>query len=145
MKIFYIIDNEINKMIQSTIYFVIKSIVKEKNMDEIIKKLAALGVPGIVLLTAMSATRYAGGAAMTSALAALGPFGMAGGIVMLGSIALLSDKITEIGFEKVTIMVIKEQLKTISKSEMKNKVKKMPITKGMKLKVIDFIEKSDDL
>ncbi|KYP19811.1 MULTISPECIES: hypothetical protein [Streptococcus] len=82
---------------------------------------------------------------MTSALAALGPFGMAGGIVMLGTIALLSDKITEIGFEKVTIMVIKEQLKTISKSEMKNKVKKMPITKGMKLKVIDFIEKSDDL
>lgn len=132
-------------MIQSTIYFVIISIVKEKNMDEIIKKLAALGVPGIVLLTAMSATGYAGGAAMTSALAALGPFGMAGGIVMLGSIALLSDKITEIGFEKVTIMVIKEQLKTLSKSEMKNKVKKMPITKGMKLKVIDLIEKSDDL
>lgn len=132
-------------MIQSTIYFVIKSIVKEKNMDEIIKKLAALGVPGIVLLTSMSATGYAGGAAITSALAALGPFGMAGGIVMLGSIALLSDKITEIGFEKVTIMVITEQLKTISKSEMKNKVKKMPITKGMKLKVIDFIEKSDDL
>jgi len=48
-------------------------------MDKIVSKIAALGVPGLVLLVAISATGLYGAAAITTALAALGPFGMVGG------------------------------------------------------------------
>lgn len=109
-------------------------------MDELVKKLAAFGVPAVVLLIAMSATGLAGAAALTAALSALGPFGMIGGLALLAFIGLSADKIAEFGYENVAKLVIKEQLKTVSKSEMIKKVKKYPITKGMKLKIIDFID-----
>ena len=86
-------------------------------MDELVKKIAAFGLPGVVLMIAMSATGLAGGAALTTALAALGPFGMIGGIVLLATIGLLADKIAELGYEEVTKLVLKEHLKTSSKEE----------------------------
>lgn len=113
-------------------------------MDEIIKKLAGFGTPAIVLLVAMSATGLTGAAALTAALAPLGPFGMLGGLGLLTFIGLSADKIAEIGYEKITILVIKEQLKTTTVKEMKRKVQKMPITRGMKLKIIDFINQTEN-
>ena len=109
-------------------------------MDELVKKIAAFGLPGVVLMIAMSATGLAGGAALTTALAALGPFGMIGGIVLLATIGLLADKIAELGYEEVTKLVLKEHLKTSSNEEAIELVKKYPITKYMKLKIIDYIE-----
>lgn len=40
-------------------------------MDELIKKVAALGVPGIVLVVAISVSGYTGAAAITVALSGL--------------------------------------------------------------------------
>ena len=42
-------------------------------MDQIIKKIAALGVPGLVFMVAVELTGLAGAAALTTALASLGP------------------------------------------------------------------------
>lgn len=109
-------------------------------MDELVKKLAGFGIPAIILLIAMGATGFTGAAALTAALAALGPFGMLGGIGFLAIIGFSADKIAEFGYEKITVLVIKEQLKTISAEKMIKKVKNYPITKGMKLKVINQIE-----
>lgn len=114
-------------------------------MDEIVKKFAGLGVPGLFLLVAMSAASASGlvgAAVITSALAALGPFGILGGIATLGALGLSSDKLAEYGYEKIAVRVIKEQLKTVSKQDMIKKVEKYPISNGMKLKIIDFIEKA---
>ncbi len=110
-------------------------------MDELVKKLSGFGIPMIVLLIAMKATGLVGAAAMTAALAALGPFGMIGGIGVLIAVSISADKIAEFGYERITKMVVKEQLKTITKEEMINKINRLPITKSMKLKIIDFIEK----
>ena len=41
-------------------------------MDTIIKKVAALGVPGLILMVAIELTGFTGAAALTAALAALG-------------------------------------------------------------------------
>ena len=88
-----------------------------------IKKLAAFGIPGIILLVAMAVTGLSGVAALTAALAELGPFGMVGGIALLIFIGLTTDKISEFGFETITILVIKEQLKQTSKEKMiKNRI-----------------------
>ena len=44
-------------------------------MDKLVSKIAALGIPGLVLVTAKGATGLAGGAAITTALAAIGQGG----------------------------------------------------------------------
>ena len=112
-------------------------------MDAIVKKLAGFGLPAVVLLIAMSTTGLAGAAALTTALAALGPFGMLGGIALLGFLGFAADSIAGYGYEEVAKCVVKE-LKTTSKSEMIKNIRKQPITKAMKLKIIDFVEHMDD-
>ena len=71
-------------------------------MDAVVDKIAALGVPGLVLVVAMAFTGLAGTAAMTAGLALLGgPFGMLGGIAVLGVLALISRALARYGFEAI--------------------------------------------
>ncbi|CUR64574.1 hypothetical protein [Leuconostoc gasicomitatum] len=111
-------------------------------MDELVKKIAGFGTPGLILMIVINSTGLVGAAAITASLSALGPFGMVGGIGLLLFIGLSADKIAEFGYEKITQAVVKEQLKKFSKNEIISKVNKYPISKGMKLKIIQFIEKS---
>ncbi|GLY46076.1 hypothetical protein Llac01_14530 [Leuconostoc lactis] len=111
-------------------------------MDELIKKIMGFGVPGIILTIAMSLSGYAGAAALTVALASLGPFGMLGGIAVLGAIGFSADKITEYGIEKIAKGVVRERLKTQSKDELKKEIRKYYISKSMKLKICDFIDRA---
>lgn len=108
-------------------------------MDELIKKIAALGVPGIVLAVGISVSGFSGGAALTFTLAALGPFGMLGGIGTLAIIGLISHGMAEYGTEAV----VKEQMKKKPKDQIVKEIKAYPLTKGLKLKVIDYIQNND--
>lgn len=70
-------------------------------MDEVIQKVAALGLPGVVLVVVMATTGLTGAAAITSALAILGgPAGMLGGIAVLGITGLIAETLAKIGLEK---------------------------------------------
>lgn len=109
-------------------------------MDKIVGKIAALGVLGLVLMIAISATGLAGGAAITAALAALGPGGMIGGIITLGTIGLVSEAITEYGFDVIFKAVVKELYKRgETKESLLIKIKKYPVSKGLKLKLIEAL------
>ena len=69
-------------------------------MDEVIKKIAALGLPGIILVAIMASTGLTGAAAITAALAFLGgPAGMLGGIGVLGLTGLITDALAKVGLE----------------------------------------------
>lgn len=69
-------------------------------MDELVKKVAALGLPGVILVVAMAATGLTGAAAITAALAFLGgPAGMLGGITVLGLTGLITDALAKVGLE----------------------------------------------
>jgi hypothetical protein len=69
-------------------------------MDEVVKKVAALGLPGVILVITMAATGLTGAAAITAALAFLGgPAGMLGGIAVLGLTGLITDALTKVGLE----------------------------------------------
>ncbi len=69
-------------------------------MDEIIKKVAALGLPGVLLVIVMATTGLTGAAAITAALAILGgPAGMLGGIAVLGLTALIADALAKLSLE----------------------------------------------
>ena len=105
-------------------------------MDKIVSKIAALGVPGLIFMVAVSATGLAGGAAITAALAALGPGGMIGGIATLGIIGLISEAITEYGFDTIFSAVVNELYKRGETIEsLLKKIDKYPVSKSLKSKL----------
>ncbi len=80
-------------------------------MDKLITKLAGLGVRGLVLVVAGGAAEVTGGAALVVALTAIGPFGIFGGVLTLGLIALITDSVGEYGIKKVFSAVLEELIK----------------------------------
>lgn len=78
-------------------------------MDEAVRKIAALGLPGVILLIAMATTGFTGAAAITAALAMLGPGGMIGGIMFLGVISIAADALSKFGLETLLIGVYKDR------------------------------------
>lgn len=112
-------------------------------MDKIVSSIAALGVPGLVLTVAIGATGLAGGASLTAALAALGPGGMIGGIATLGVIGLISKGVAEFGVDAIFTAVVKELVnRGESIDSMLNKLEKYPISRTLKLKVKDELERA---
>ena len=110
-------------------------------MDKVISKIAGMGVFGLVLMTAISATGLAGAAAVTAALAALGPGGMVGGVLTLGAIGLITDGISEYGFDAIFNGVVKQLYKQgESKESIRAKIKKYPISKSLKRKLYETID-----
>lgn len=111
-------------------------------MDKIVSKIAALGIPGLILLIAISATGLSGAAAITTALAALGPFGMLGGIATLGVIGLVSQGLVEFGFDTIFTAVVKELYKKgESKDSLLAKINKYPVSKSLKRKLKEELDK----
>ncbi len=110
-------------------------------MEKVVSKIAALGVPGLILIIAMSATGLSGGAALTTALAAIGPFGMLGGIATLGVVVLLSQGLTEFGFNAIFTAVVKELYKKgKDKKSILRKIEKYPVSKSLKRKLREQLE-----
>ena len=114
-------------------------------MDKIVAKIVALGVPGLVLLLAVSISGYAGAAAITTALAAFGgPFGMIGGIGVFGLSALILNGLSEYGFESIFTNVLLELEKNgHTKEEIIRKIENYPISKSLKLKLKDKFKRYD--
>ena len=110
-------------------------------MEKVVSKIAALGVPGLILIIAMSATGLSGGAALTTALAAIGHFGMLGGIATLGVVVLLSQGLTEFGFNAIFTAVVKELYKKgKDKNAILRKIEKYPVSKSLKRKLREQLE-----
>ncbi len=107
-------------------------------MDEAVRKLAGVGFPAIILLITMATTGLTGAAAITTALALLGPGGMIGGIVLLGIIGLASDVLTKYGLEAVLLGIYKERASKGEKHLCKE-INNLPISKELKLILKDAI------
>ena len=111
-------------------------------MEKLISKLAALGVPGLILLIAVSTSGYAGAAAIVAALAALGPGGIVGGIATLAVIGLITHGLAEFGVDAISCALIKELLKKgESKQAILAKIKKYPISKSLKSRLREEVQK----
>ena len=112
-------------------------------MDKIAGQIAGFGIPGLVLIVAMAATGFAGAAALTTALAALGgPFGMLGGIALLGVLMLISKAIAEYGFEAIFKAVLNELYKKgKTKDEILNTITGYPISSDLKRSLNEYIVK----
>lgn len=110
-------------------------------MDKVISKVAGLGVPGLILLAAINATGLAGAAAVTAALAALGPGGMIGGIITLGVATLAANGIAEYGFGAIFTGVVEELYnKGEDYDTIVKKIESYPISKSLKRKLLDELD-----
>lgn len=115
-------------------------------MEKLIAKITALGVPGLVLLVAVNATGLAGGAAIVTALAALGPGGIVGGIATLGVIGMISHGLTEYGMGAISSAVVKELLKKgETKESILAKIQKYPISKSLKRELKEVVETNGEM
>jgi hypothetical protein len=87
-----------------------------------VSALVGMGIPGLVLLAVMATTGFAGAAAITTALAALGgPFGMLGGITLLIGMGLAAKALAEYGYPKVAEAVVRG---LIDKGESRESIRK---------------------
>jgi hypothetical protein len=112
-------------------------------MNEVVNKLAALGVPGLVLLVAIATSGAAGGAAIVAALATLGgPLGMLGGIAVLGIIGLVAQGVSQYGVEALFKGVV-ERLRAGGKShdDIRVEIERYPITRGLKRALLEHLER----
>ncbi len=111
-------------------------------IDRTVEIITGLGVPGLVLLVAMSVSGWAGAAAITTALATIGgPLGMLGGITLLGGLVLIASAISRFGFWEIFKRVLenlKEQGKT--NEEILHEIDGYPIANELKQKLRDYIE-----
>ncbi|MEH1827049.1 MAG: hypothetical protein V7L22_17060 [Nostoc sp.] len=104
-------------------------------MDEIVKKLAGLGLPGVILVI-LTVTSGGSSAAVAATLTALGgPFGILGGIALLGLITVVGDGVAGSGLEAIVKAIYKERSKTESVQFLLQEIKGLPITEELKLKL----------
>ena len=112
------------------------------SLDKIVSSIVALGVPGLVLVVTVAFSGLAGGAAVVAALAFLGgPFGMMGGILVLGLLVLISKALTEFGFQPIfkrVLLGLKEKGQT--QAEIAKAIDSYPISKDLKLKLHAYID-----
>ncbi|PAX51620.1 GTPase [Brunnivagina elsteri] len=112
-------------------------------MDEVIRKIAALGLPGVILLIVMATTGLTGGAAIVSALALLGgPAGMLGGIGVLGLTVAIADYLTKLGIELMLIRTYEIRSEKESVENLCQEIDKLPhVSNELKEKVKRTIDK----
>lgn len=110
-------------------------------MDKVVSKIAALGVPGLVLVVAMAVSGYFGAAAIVAALAALGgPLGMLGGLAVLALLVLISNALTKYGFDKLFEAVVKKLIeKGETKTSILEKIDNYLISKDLKRKLRELL------
>ena len=118
-------------------------------IDEMLDKVAGLGVAGIVLAVAMATSGATGVYAVTAALSMLGgPFGgMIAGITMLGVIAMISTLIAKFGIDKLVIMLVQRMVtKGTSKQKILSDLSKKPwtivLSKSLRRKIEEKINKA---
>ena len=106
-------------------------------MDKVVEKIVSIGVPGIMLMVAISMTGLYGAAAITAALALLGPGGMIGGVMTLLVSGAIASAISEYGFDALFRAVIKKMCRNgETKESIRAKIEKGPWSKKLKTKAI---------
>lgn len=111
-------------------------------MDEIVKKISSLGLPGVILVITMAASGGVGGSyALVGAIATLGgPFGIVGGLSVLGLMTILGDKLAEYGIESVLASIYAERSKTEPVEALLKEIRNLPISADIKLKLHHTLE-----
>jgi hypothetical protein len=114
------------------------------SMEEIVKKIAGLGLPGIILVVLAVASAGSNAAIVAALTAAGGPFGIVGGIGLLGLVGVLGDTLGLYGFEAVLQAVYSERKKNESVRALVKEINDLPISDALKEKLKTHLESETD-
>lgn len=111
------------------------------SVDSVISKLVAVGIPGLIILSIAATSGLVGGAATIMALSTLGgPFGMMGGIVAVALLAVVIDALAGASFEYIGKKVVEGLIdEGHSEEEIRETVENYPISRGLKLKILELL------
>ncbi|MEA5582042.1 hypothetical protein VB620_11895 [Nodularia harveyana UHCC-0300] len=113
-------------------------------MDEIVKKLASFGLPGVILVVMLAVSGAERHVAIPLILATLGgPFGMLGGLTVLGIVTLVGDYLAGYGIEALLTAVYKERSKEEPLSGIFKEIRELPISDELKHNLRSNITNSD--
>ncbi|WP_013324778.1 hypothetical protein [Gloeothece verrucosa] len=104
-------------------------------MDEIIKKIAGLGLPGILLVIAIAASGGSSAAAIALIAGLGGPLGIIGGLGLLGLAGVIAEEVTAFGIDAILKNIYTERSKTESVRVLLKEIQDLPITDDLKLKL----------
>ena len=117
------------------------SITESLSCDKTAEIIAGFGIPGFVLVMLMAASPYFGAAAITSSLAALGPFGMLGGIATLGILAFISKALAEFGIDQLLrAVLVKLKENGTTPEKIREEIDNYPISEELKRKLREDIK-----
>ena len=109
-------------------------------MDEFVRKAAGLGLPVIILLITMATTGLTGAAAITAALAMLGPGGRIGGIVLLSIIGLAAEMLSKYGLDALLVAIYQERYRNgDQKQKLLREIQRLPISGDLKRKLKEVL------
>ncbi len=113
-------------------------------MDDIVRTLAAMGLPGVILVITMAATGLSGAAAITAALAFLGgPAGMLGGIAVLGVTGLIAQALSTVGIYTLLCGVYAARAQSESKVSLLREIDCLPtVDINLKLQLKEVIHQN---
>jgi hypothetical protein len=120
-------------------------LIRQTIMDELVNKLAGLGVAGLVLVGLVATSSYVGAVAITTSLALLGgPFGMIGGAVALTLIAAISSMAAKVGIEVLAKAVVQKLIDCgRSKDSIIQEVNNFPmITEGLRAQLREYVRQA---
>ncbi len=110
-------------------------------MEKITSMIVGWGIPGLILLVAVEASGLAGAAAITVALAAIGPGGMIGGVATLVAAGLILAWLSEFGFDAIFSSVMCQlYARGESRESLIRKIERYPVSKKLKSKLIREVE-----
>lgn len=109
-------------------------------IDEVVQKIASLGLPGIIFIIAVAASSTTAYPAIYALLGLGGPLGVVGGLGVLGLSTIIGDLLTGYGIETILKEVYKERRKTETQENLIKEVEGLPITQTLKLNLKRSIE-----
>ncbi|MBU7585648.1 MAG: hypothetical protein KAF91_22650 [Nostoc sp. TH1S01] len=108
-------------------------------MDELVKKIAGLGLPGILFVIATAASGGSVAAVVTLLSSLGGPLGLLGGLGLLGLVGVLAEYIAGFGIENVLKLVYTERSKTESVRFLLKEINELPISDELKVKLKEHL------
>ena len=109
-------------------------------MNEIVKHLASLGLPGSILLILGVASAGSNATIVAVLTAAGGPFGIVGGIGLLGLTKVVADLIADYGIEAILKAVYSERSKYETLRSLLYEIQDLPICQELKIKLQNHLK-----
>lgn len=102
-------------------------------MEKLISDLLAIGGPSLLLKLMMDATGHRGAARLTTALSALGPGGMVGGLLVLAISGLATRELSETIISAAYSRVVKQLIADgESPEDVLEKIQRYPVSPELK-------------